>query len=186
MPPKKTPSEAGETKFGWTAENDRLLLILTMGRTLTTDDYSRLVDAIPGSNYNGVRIRASRMRIEQRSRFEALGWRNVEGVVKGVKINAKANTVLAAAGIEGSERTAKMTAETAEIAETAKTTSTKRKTNSETDGDDNDSKCDVETRGEAKKARVKKGGERSGAAEVAKQEEGEEDEDGGGEIKIEV
>ncbi|KAJ4363347.1 hypothetical protein N0V95_001120 [Ascochyta clinopodiicola] len=129
---KVTTSEAGDTKFSWTAENDRLLLILTMGRTLTTEDYSKLVEAIPGSNYNGVRIRVSKMRIEQRSRYEALGW----GAVEDGKTS----------------KTAKTTGE--KKGGTAKTASRKRKGGSDTnDGGDEDEESS-ETKGRGKKARV--------------------------------
>ncbi|KAJ4313359.1 hypothetical protein N0V94_006991 [Neodidymelliopsis sp. IMI 364377] len=83
MPPKKkttyttdaTISEAGETKFGWTPENDRALLILTFGRNPTTEDYQKFVTALPaGASYNGVKIRCSKLRMEMKKRYEKLGW----------------------------------------------------------------------------------------------------------------
>ncbi|KAF2181772.1 hypothetical protein K469DRAFT_588636, partial [Zopfia rhizophila CBS 207.26] len=58
----------------WTAENDRKLLILTQGRSLMQDDYNQLVTAFPGTNFNGVRIRVSKLRVEQRKMYEELGW----------------------------------------------------------------------------------------------------------------
>ncbi|KAF2128347.1 hypothetical protein P153DRAFT_35311 [Dothidotthia symphoricarpi CBS 119687] len=89
MPPKKKVAatsegaengDSNDSTFRWTAENDRTLLILTLGRTLGPDDYHKLVEALPGSNYNGVRIRVSKYRVEQRKRFDELGWEMPEGV----------------------------------------------------------------------------------------------------------
>ncbi|KAF2868507.1 hypothetical protein BDV95DRAFT_609984 [Massariosphaeria phaeospora] len=108
MPPKKATAArgengepAGDDKFRWTAEHDRTLLILTMGRTLAGKDYHDLVQALPGTvppellpafsapstpsppsqlthtpgtNFNGVRIRVSKLRIEQRKLMTELGW----------------------------------------------------------------------------------------------------------------
>jgi hypothetical protein len=73
-----------------------------MGRTLTTDDYHKLAeDALPreflltpsnqetytdhtlaGTNWNAVRQRVSKMRVEQRKRFEELGWSLPDGAAK--------------------------------------------------------------------------------------------------------
>ncbi|KAH8733212.1 hypothetical protein GQ44DRAFT_23025 [Phaeosphaeriaceae sp. PMI808] len=85
MPPKKKtpatdePAEEGGT-FRWTLENERKLLILTQGRYLTSADYERLVkDVFPGTNFNGVKIKVSRFRVEQRNQYEQLGWELPEG-----------------------------------------------------------------------------------------------------------
>ncbi|KAG9195877.1 hypothetical protein G6011_00998 [Alternaria panax] len=86
MPPKKVAGDSADAggKFSWTAENDRTLLVLTMGRALTTEDFHKLAkDALPpGTNWNAVRQRVSKMRVEQRKRFEDLGWAMPESAAK--------------------------------------------------------------------------------------------------------
>ncbi|KAH7074614.1 hypothetical protein BKA63DRAFT_596131 [Paraphoma chrysanthemicola] len=84
MPPKKKAASPddnadGSGTFRWTLENERKLLILTQGRYLTADDYERLVTVFPGTNLNGVKIRTSRLRVEQRNMYEQLGWTLPEG-----------------------------------------------------------------------------------------------------------
>ncbi|KAF9695320.1 hypothetical protein EKO04_007156 [Ascochyta lentis] len=162
MPPKKKPAgaevtttnaETGDTKFSWTAENDRLLLILTMGRTLTSDDYHKLAETMPGSNYNGVRIRVSKMRVEQRKRFEVLGWGEPENA--SVKAAARQKTAVTKEGKTAAK----------------KAVAGKRKGSPEDRGDGGEAQSWV------KKARV--GKEESGGAEegeVVVKEEGVEEE----------
>ncbi|KAH3907013.1 hypothetical protein HBI56_113970 [Parastagonospora nodorum] len=55
------------------------LLVLTQGRYLSGEDYERLVTAFPGTNLNGVRIKCSRFRVEQRNLYEELGWALPDG-----------------------------------------------------------------------------------------------------------
>ena len=43
------PATNKKQKFAWTAENDRALLVLCFGRNPTTEDYTKFVDALPGS-----------------------------------------------------------------------------------------------------------------------------------------
>jgi len=71
---------------------------LTQGRYLTGEDYERLVTVFPGAstnpfsphpsnpltpptgtNLNGVKIKTSRFRVEQRNMYEELGWQLPEG-----------------------------------------------------------------------------------------------------------
>ncbi|KAL1608735.1 hypothetical protein SLS59_001925 [Nothophoma quercina] len=82
MPPKKKTPEvgdattsSGETKFSWTPENDRTLLLLSLGRNVGTADYEKFVTAVPaGANFQGVRQRISKLRVEQKKKYEELGW----------------------------------------------------------------------------------------------------------------
>ncbi|KAH6843580.1 hypothetical protein CC77DRAFT_900376, partial [Alternaria alternata] len=69
--------------FSWTADHERKLLLLTMGRTITTDDYHKLVDALPpGTNWNAIRQRFVKMRKEQRACMEELGWTLPDGATE--------------------------------------------------------------------------------------------------------
>ncbi|KAH6848476.1 hypothetical protein BKA58DRAFT_349026 [Alternaria rosae] len=84
MPPKKkvAAAEGGEAEggaFRWTLENANKLLILTQGRYLTGEDYERLVSVFPGTNLNGVKIKVSRFRVEQRKLFDEYGWTLPDG-----------------------------------------------------------------------------------------------------------
>ncbi|KAF2823953.1 hypothetical protein CC86DRAFT_408965 [Ophiobolus disseminans] len=83
MPPKRKVAAEGaeETNgaFRWTLENERKLLILIQNRTLAAEDYDRLLTAFPGTNLNGVKIKCSRFRVEQRNTYEELGWQLPEG-----------------------------------------------------------------------------------------------------------
>ncbi|KAF2028383.1 hypothetical protein EK21DRAFT_69884 [Setomelanomma holmii] len=84
MPPKKSKATNGDGEeaggaFRWTLENERKLLILTKGRYLTSEDYERLLTVFPGTNLNGVKIKCSRFRVEQRNMYEELGWTLPEG-----------------------------------------------------------------------------------------------------------
>jgi uncharacterized membrane-anchored protein len=92
-----------------------------MGRTLTTDDYHKLAeDALPckfllsgyeetytnhasaGTNWNAIRQRVSKMRVEQRKRFEELGWALPDGAAKTpTKTPTKSPRKRAAAGNKG-------------------------------------------------------------------------------------
>ncbi|RYO15438.1 hypothetical protein AA0111_g11662 [Alternaria arborescens] len=75
MPPKKkvVADESAE------AAGDGLF-ILIIERQLTTEDYHKIVEALPpGANYNGVRQRISKFRKEQRARMEELGWALPDG-----------------------------------------------------------------------------------------------------------
>ncbi|KAI4945859.1 hypothetical protein J4E91_007773 [Alternaria rosae] len=76
MPPKKkvAAAEGGEAEGG-----PNQLLILTQGRYLTGEDYERLVGAFPGTNLNGVKIKVSRFRVEQRKLFDEYGWTLPDG-----------------------------------------------------------------------------------------------------------
>ncbi|KAI4606092.1 hypothetical protein J4E80_010300 [Alternaria sp. BMP 0032] len=84
MPPKKkvAAAEGGDAEggaFRWTLENANKLLILTQGRYLTGEDYERLVGVFPGTNLNGVKIKVSRFRVEQRKLFDEYGWTLPDG-----------------------------------------------------------------------------------------------------------
>ncbi|KAI4918657.1 hypothetical protein J4E90_003044 [Alternaria incomplexa] len=85
MPPKKKTGEdgadtAGDGAFRWTPENELTLLLLTMGRAPTKDDYVKLVDALPpGTNWNAIRQRFGKLRKDQQKRFEELGWDMPDG-----------------------------------------------------------------------------------------------------------
>ncbi|KAI4929148.1 hypothetical protein J4E85_005773 [Alternaria conjuncta] len=84
MPPKKkvAAAEGGDAEggaFRWTLENANKLLILTQGRYLTGEDYERLVSVFPGTNLNGVKIKVSRFRVEQRKLFDEYGWTLPDG-----------------------------------------------------------------------------------------------------------
>ncbi|KAF2115045.1 hypothetical protein BDV96DRAFT_646897 [Lophiotrema nucula] len=85
MPPKKAKAAAAGDeandggKSGWTAEADRKLLILGMGRTLTPADYHEIVKVMPGRNFNGVRQRFGKFRTEQRKLYEEYGWTVPDG-----------------------------------------------------------------------------------------------------------
>ncbi|KAI4918658.1 hypothetical protein J4E90_003045 [Alternaria incomplexa] len=84
MPPKKKVAAAGGVEaeggaFRWTLENANKLLILTQGRYLTGEDYERLVSVFPGTNLNGVKIKVSRFRVEQRKLFDEYGWTLPDG-----------------------------------------------------------------------------------------------------------
>ncbi|KAL6160211.1 hypothetical protein ACJBU6_01558 [Exserohilum turcicum] len=68
--------------FRWTLENERKLLVLIQGRYLTSEDYERLVTVFPGTNYNGVKIKVSRFRVEQRKLYDEYGWVLPEGGAK--------------------------------------------------------------------------------------------------------
>ncbi|KAF2847305.1 hypothetical protein T440DRAFT_539868 [Plenodomus tracheiphilus IPT5] len=89
MPPKKataatiTTGEAESGAFRWTPENERRLLVLTQGRQLNGAEYERLLTVFPGTNLNGVRIRCSRLRVEQRKLYEEYGWDLDSAVVAG-------------------------------------------------------------------------------------------------------
>ncbi|KAJ4379133.1 hypothetical protein N0V86_005176 [Didymella sp. IMI 355093] len=82
MAPKKKAAEGaeaaaagGEAKFSWTPENDRTLLLLSLGRNIGTADYEKFVTALPaGANFQGVRQRISKLRMEQKKKYEDLGW----------------------------------------------------------------------------------------------------------------
>ncbi|CAN9385007.1 unnamed protein product [Alternaria alternata] len=88
MPPKKKIADegaeaGGDGKFSWTADNERTLLLLTMGRTITSDDHHKLVEALPpGTNWNAIRQRFGKMRKEQRARMEELGWTLPDGATE--------------------------------------------------------------------------------------------------------
>ncbi|KAH7122532.1 hypothetical protein B0J11DRAFT_569329 [Dendryphion nanum] len=86
MPPKKATADSaangennGDGAFRWTAENERKLLMLTMGRTLSADDYEKILEQFPGTNLNGIKIRTSRLRCERVNIFAELGWDLPEG-----------------------------------------------------------------------------------------------------------
>ncbi|KAF2639004.1 hypothetical protein P280DRAFT_481775 [Massarina eburnea CBS 473.64] len=68
-------------KFTWTVENERKLLLLCMGRpNLNPNDYREFINALPaGANYNGVRIKVSKFRIEQRAIYAEQGWTAPDG-----------------------------------------------------------------------------------------------------------
>ncbi|KAF1933397.1 uncharacterized protein M421DRAFT_195917 [Didymella exigua CBS 183.55] len=82
MPPKKKTADGaeaaasgGETKFSWTPENDRIVLLLSFGRNIGPADYVKFVTALPaGANFQGVRQRISKLRMEQKKKYEDLGW----------------------------------------------------------------------------------------------------------------
>ncbi|KAI4915388.1 uncharacterized protein J4E92_009342 [Alternaria infectoria] len=76
MHPKKkvAAAEGGEAEGG-----RNQLLILTQGRYLTSEDYERLVSVFPGTNLNGVKIKVSRFRVEQRKLFDEYGWTLPDG-----------------------------------------------------------------------------------------------------------
>ncbi|CAN9218167.1 unnamed protein product [Alternaria alternata] len=79
MPPKKKVV-ADESAEAAGDGNERALFILIIERQLTTDDYHKIVEALPpGANYNGVRQRISKFRKEQRARMEELGWALPDG-----------------------------------------------------------------------------------------------------------
>ncbi|KAL6164684.1 hypothetical protein ACJQWK_09408 [Exserohilum turcicum] len=87
MPPKKKVAASDGTEaeggtFRWTLENERKLLVLIQGRYLTSEDYERLVTVFPGTNYNGVKIKVSRFRVEQRKLYDEYGWVLPEGGAK--------------------------------------------------------------------------------------------------------
>ncbi|OAL02578.1 hypothetical protein IQ06DRAFT_367114 [Phaeosphaeriaceae sp. SRC1lsM3a] len=90
MPPKKSTTKAaaaigtedGNGAFRWTLENEKKLLILTQGRYLSGEDYERLVKVFPGTNLNGVKIKVSRFRVQQRDLYKELGWDLPEGGAK--------------------------------------------------------------------------------------------------------
>ncbi|KAB2100556.1 hypothetical protein AG0111_0g11262 [Alternaria gaisen] len=88
MPPKKKIADegaeaGGDGKFSWTTDNERTLLLLTMGRTITSDDHHKLVEALPpGTNWNAIRQRFGKMRKEQRARMEELGWTLPDGATE--------------------------------------------------------------------------------------------------------
>ncbi|KAJ4402266.1 hypothetical protein N0V91_007299 [Didymella pomorum] len=76
---KKTEADAetaasGETKFSWTPENDRILLLLALGRATGPADYEKFVSALSGANFQGVRQRISKLRMEQKRKYEDMGW----------------------------------------------------------------------------------------------------------------
>ncbi|OCK82839.1 hypothetical protein K432DRAFT_423857 [Lepidopterella palustris CBS 459.81] len=61
-------------KFKWTVENERKLLLLILGRVPSSDkEYKDLLPSFPGTNLNGVKIRVSRLRVEQRKLLEQVG-----------------------------------------------------------------------------------------------------------------
>jgi hypothetical protein len=90
------------------------LLVLIQGRYLTAEDYERLLTVFPGSrpplpqstlsislltcsfigtNLNGVKIKCSRFRVEQRNLYEQLGWQLFDGgAVKKKKKKKKETT----------------------------------------------------------------------------------------------
>ncbi|KAF2631309.1 hypothetical protein BU25DRAFT_227445 [Macroventuria anomochaeta] len=82
MPPKKKTEQGAEatainveTKFSWTPENDRTLLLLSLGRNIGTADYEKFVTALPaGANFQGVRQRICKLRAEQKKKHEDMGW----------------------------------------------------------------------------------------------------------------
>ncbi|ORY09905.1 hypothetical protein BCR34DRAFT_363062 [Clohesyomyces aquaticus] len=64
----------GEKKFSWTPENDRKLMVLMLGTTnLTQTDVEKLLRFFPGTTFNGIKIRYSRLRGEQRKLHEDAG-----------------------------------------------------------------------------------------------------------------
>ncbi|KAF2474211.1 uncharacterized protein BDR25DRAFT_385675 [Lindgomyces ingoldianus] len=78
MPPKaQKKEETGDSDkgFRWTAENDRKLLILTLGYTgsISAEDIDKFVTAMPGTTFNGVRIRYNKLRVEQRNMHTKAG-----------------------------------------------------------------------------------------------------------------
>ncbi|KAF3049654.1 hypothetical protein E8E11_008407 [Didymella keratinophila] len=80
MPLKKKAADTGEAggqnkPFSWTPENDRTLLLLSLSRNIGPADYEKFVTAMPaGASYQGVRQRISKLRMEQKAKYEELGW----------------------------------------------------------------------------------------------------------------
>ncbi|KAI8940604.1 hypothetical protein NX059_001877 [Plenodomus lindquistii] len=96
MPPKRnTAATTGDGEgeggaFRWTPELERKLLVLIQGRQLNGAEYERLLSVFPGTNLNGVKIRCSRLRVEQRRLYEEYGWDIESGLVFAKKRGAKA------------------------------------------------------------------------------------------------
>ncbi|KAH9872599.1 hypothetical protein J1614_004992 [Plenodomus biglobosus] len=60
--------------FRWTAENERKLLLLTLGREMNGDEYERLAGVFVGTTFEGIRQRCNNLRRQQRKLFEEYGW----------------------------------------------------------------------------------------------------------------
>ncbi|KAI4678923.1 uncharacterized protein J4E88_006211 [Alternaria novae-zelandiae] len=109
MPPKKKvdgdgADTGGDGAFRWTPENELTLLLLTMGRAPTKDDYIKLVDALPpGTNWNAIRQRFSKLRKDQQKRFEELGWDMPDGVAAAKTPKTTTPKKRAAGGAEKGE-----------------------------------------------------------------------------------
>ncbi|OCK95212.1 uncharacterized protein K441DRAFT_695751 [Cenococcum geophilum 1.58] len=59
----------------WTTENDRKLLLHVMNRpNLKPADHDQLVTIFPGATRNSIAVRLSKLRVEQRKAYDALGW----------------------------------------------------------------------------------------------------------------
>ncbi|KAF2999444.1 hypothetical protein E8E13_007804 [Curvularia kusanoi] len=88
MPPKKksasndtaSPATGGggepsKPKFAWTPEVERQLLLLCFEQKPDPRLLERFTEALPaGASINGIKIRASNLRMERRRRFDELGW----------------------------------------------------------------------------------------------------------------
>ncbi|KAF2490482.1 hypothetical protein BU16DRAFT_622083 [Lophium mytilinum] len=61
------------TKFTWAGENERKLMMLTLGRQLGAEDYEKIAACFPEVTLVAVKIRTSRLRVERTNLFKKLG-----------------------------------------------------------------------------------------------------------------
>ncbi|KAH9872600.1 hypothetical protein J1614_004993 [Plenodomus biglobosus] len=83
-------------KFTWEGANDMKLLLLTQGRYVKPDEYEMLAGAFGDDTSTGsIRNRVSKLRVQQRTLYEELGWELPDG--GGAAHSARKNGGAAAA-----------------------------------------------------------------------------------------